>query len=150
MEIIIKAIGKEKSQEVKQLTKDYLVRTKWQITTIEHELTKTLSENEQKSHEGKWLINNVNENSFVYVLDERGQQFTSREFSEHLVDKMANNKNTYFLIGGAFGLSEEVKQQASKLVSFGKMTFPHKLVRLMLIEQLYRAYSIQNNHTYHK
>lgn len=150
MEIIIKALGKEKSKEIKLLTEEYLKRTKWQITIIENELNKSLSENEQKVAEGKWLISNIPDNSYVYVLDEKGEQFTSCEFAEHLGKKQGNYKILYFLIGGAFGLSEEVKKKASCLVAFGNMTFPHKLVRLMLTEQLYRAYSIISGHPYHK
>lgn len=150
MEIVIKALGKEKSKEIIQLTREYLMRTRWRISIIEHELNKNLSENEQKLQEGKWLISNIPDNTFIYVLDERGKQNTSHEFAESLVKNQSIYKNIYFLIGGAFGLSEEVKQKANALIAFGKMTFPHKLVRLMLVEQLYRAYSIANGHPYHK
>ena len=150
MEIVIKALGKEKSREIKQLAQEYLIRTRWHISVIEHELNKNLSENEQKLQEGKWLMSNIPDNTFIYVLDEKGKQYTSHEFSGALVKNQSIYKNIYFLIGGAFGLSEEVKQKANTLIAFGKMTFPHKLVRLMLVEQLYRAYSIVNGHPYHK
>jgi 23S rRNA (pseudouridine1915-N3)-methyltransferase len=150
MEIIIKAIGREKSLEIKKLSEEYLKMTKWRISIEEFELNKTLPQQEQKLQEGKLLLNNIPSNAYVYTLDEKGKQFTSPNFAMHLNERFNHSKGIYFLIGGAYGHSQEVKARANFLLSLSDLTFPHKLARLFLIEQLYRTYAIINNHPYHK
>jgi 23S rRNA (pseudouridine1915-N3)-methyltransferase len=150
MRIIIRVIGKERSKEINSLTAEYLKRTKWPIEIQELELNKSVSQEEQKILEGKLLLDKLPKSAYLCVLDEEGKQVSSKEFSGFLKDKFSNYKSVLFIIGGAFGLSEEIKKRANSKLSLGEMTYPHKLVRLMLIEQLYRAYSIVNNLPYHK
>lgn len=84
------------------------------------------------------------------VLDERGEQLTSREFAERLRRWLERPSPLVFVVGGADGLNEEVRAEADLLLSLGKMTFAHRLVRLMLAEQLYRAVSILEGRPYHR
>ena len=79
-----------------------------------------------------------------------GKEMTSVEFSNKINNILIENSNLTFIIGGSYGLSQEIKQQAKLHMSFSKMTFPHQLFRVMLLEQIYRAYKIMNNESYHK
>jgi len=89
--------------------------------------------------------------AFVFALCVEGQQLTSEEFSQKLEKiYLSEKKGIYFVIGGSDGLPQEVKSAADMKLSFSKMTFPHRLAKIMLLEQLYRALSIQNNRSYHK
>ena len=94
-------------------------------------------------------LNNLN-NSFNFVLDEYGKEFTSIELSEK-ISKIATEGNSTitFVIGGSLGLSKQVKESANVLLSFSKLTFPHQMIRIFLLEQIFRAFKINNNETYH-
>lgn len=87
---------------------------------------------------------------FNIVLDSQGIMLSSEEFADKMATIMQNNSTITFIIGGSCGLSDKVKKQADLLMSFGKITFPHELMRLVLIEQIYRAFTINNNLPYHK
>ena len=104
------------------------------------------SKNQQIAYESKVLIEKIGKNSFI-CFDKIGQKMTSEEFSKKL---NKSNEKTFLVIGGAFGLSEEIKKRASKIVSFSDMEFSHEVFRVMLLEQIYRAYCIFNNHPYHQ
>jgi 23S rRNA (pseudouridine1915-N3)-methyltransferase len=104
------------------------------------------SKNQQIAYESKALIEKIGKNSFI-CFDKIGQKMTSEEFSKKL---NKSNEKTFLVIGGAFGLSEEIKKRASKIVSFSDMEFSHEVFRVMLLEQIYRAYCIFNNHPYHQ
>lgn len=97
------------------------------------------------------ILNHIKENSYIIALDLKGKQYSSEEFSEKL-SQIALNKNSYitFLIGGTLGMSANLLNQANELVCFSKMTFPHQLIRVFLLEQLFRSFKIQNNETYHR
>lgn len=84
----------------------------------------------------------------VFVCDSRGEQFTSEDFSKKLIKSFDNNDCVTFIIGSSYGLSEKIK--SNSLISFSKMTFPHHLMRIFLEEQIYRAFCINNNISYHK
>lgn len=88
---------------------------------------------------------------FVFVLDEKGTLFNSKEFSSK-IEKigLSGNSEICFVIGGSNGLSEKIKKQSNQVISFGKMTFPHQLMRVILIEQIYRAFTIIQGSSYHK
>ena len=104
------------------------------------------SKNQQIAYESKALIEKIGKNSFI-CFDKIGQKMTSEEFSKKL---NKSNEKTFLVIGGAFGLSEEIKKRASKIVSFSDMEFSHEVFRVMLLEQIYRAYCIFYNHPYHQ
>ena len=87
----------------------------------------------------------------LYVLDERGQQPTSREFAGQLQKRMVRGDSSFaFVIGGALGLDERVRKAAASTLALSKMTLPHELARVMLFEQLYRAMTIHRGEPYHK
>ena len=102
-----------------------------------------------KQAEGNKILSFV-KNSYVISLDLKGKQYTSEEFSDKLEKLSLNNSSISFIIGGSLGLSNEVINKSNELICFSKMTFPHQLIRVFLLEQLFRAYKIQNNETYHR
>ena len=103
-----------------------------------------------KNMEGKKILSNI-KNSCVISLDLKGKQFSSEEFSNKINNISLNyNSSITFIIGGSLGLSEEVLSHSNELIRFSKMTFPHQLIRVFLLEQIYRAFIILNNETYHK
>ncbi len=111
---------------------------------------KNLSEEEQKRKEGELILKNVGTSDFMVLLDEKGNQFTSKEFSNYLQKRMNSGiKNLVFLIGGPYGFSQPVYDRSNDTISLSKMTFSHQMVRLFAIEQLYRAFTILRNEPYH-
>ena len=129
MKIQIVTPWKQKDAELLALEKKYIKRTPWQIEMRE---VKSLDAAELKG--------------FVIALDERGQNLSTTELAQKLKDK----PQVSFVIGEADGLSDAVRSRADLLLSFGKLTWPHKLVRVMLSEQIYRIWSVHNNHPYHR
>lgn len=104
----------------------------------------------QKQAEGTAILANVQPSDHLVLLDERGRQYTSREFATFIEQKgVAGVRNLIFVVGGPYGFSEEVYKRANTLLSLSKMTFPHELVRLLFVEQIYRAYTITANMPYH-
>lgn len=101
--------------------------------------------------EGKKLIAKIPKDAYVIALEIEGKEYSSTEFAE-LIDKIGTYESSkiVFLIGGSLGLSNEVKQLSKKGLSFSKMTFPHQLMRIVLAEQIYRAFTILNHVAYHK
>lgn len=103
-----------------------------------------------KLEEGKKLLSSIQSNDFVVLLDEKGKQYTSLQFAEFVENKMAfGGGNLVFIVGGAFGFSQEVYARANAKLSLSKLTTSHQLVRLFFLEQLYRAFTIMHNHPYH-
>jgi len=151
MKINILSIGKFKDENCESLFLEYKKRTKFDITLKELNLKKNFEGEKLKEEEGKLLLQNINNNSKTIVLDERGKIISTIEFCD-LITKYQNNSigEVNFIIGGAEGLSQEVRDKADFILSFGKMVFPHLFVRVMLMEQLYRVYTLQNGHPYHK
>ena len=92
----------------------------------------------------------ITERDYIVTLEIEGEQFTSEEFAEKINNIMIENSNLVFIIGGSYGLSQKIKDKAKIHLSFSKMTFPHQLFRVLLLEQIYRAYKINNNESYHK
>ena len=106
--------------------------------------------NEIKNKECNKIIQNIKKDSYVICLDLKGKQFSSEEFSQKL-DNIALNFNSSitFIIGGTLGLNQDVLSLSNEKICFSKMTFPHQLIRVFLLEQLFRAFKISNNETYH-
>ena len=112
--------------------------------------TKNLSENEQKKQEGEIILKKITPSDILVLLDETGVRYSSVDFSVFLQQQMLQgNKQMIFVIGGAYGFSQEVYQRKNYLVSLSAMTFSHQMVRLIFLEQLYRAASILKNEPYH-
>jgi 23S rRNA (pseudouridine1915-N3)-methyltransferase len=150
MQINIHCIGKMRSSDLQMLMAEYLKRIKWPITTKEVICNKPLPKEQLCRVEGEMLLSGCPD-GFIIVLDEKGQHMDSKEFAA-LLDKVdkSNHKKLYFLIGGAHGHDAATLKKANKVISLSKLTFPHQMVRLILVEQIYRAFTINNNHPYHK
>lgn len=133
------------SQRIERLSPSYAAQI---IPDVKQ--AKNLSESQLKSKEAEAILKKLDKNDFLVLLDENGQQFTSRQFAEKLdFWQQQQGKKIVFLIGGAFGFDEEVYERANAKVALSKLTFSHQLVRLIWAEQLYRALAILNNLPYH-
>ena len=108
------------------------------------------NENELKKKEGQLILGKLEQSDHVILLDDKGKSFSSLQFSEFLQQKMNSSlKSLVFVVGGAFGFSDEVYQRANSKLSLSKMTFSHQMVRLIFKEQLYRGFSILRGEKYH-
>lgn len=151
MKIKIICVGILKSGPEFDLMKEYLKRFNWQVEIIEIPVKKGLSGDALKIHEAKLILTHAPSNSPIIVLDERATSPTSPEFSRIIGNfQLKGDSQVIFCIGGADGLDESVRLRANKIISFGQMTWPHMLVRVLLIEQLYRAQQILAGHPYHR
>lgn len=111
--------------------------------------SKNLSEAMQKEKEGELILKGIEAKDFVVLLDERGRQFRSVEFARWLGDRMLTARQLTFVIGGPYGFSDAVYQRADFKMSLSPMTFSHQMVRLVFMEQLYRACTIMKGEPYH-
>ena len=160
MDIKIIAVGKIKEKFYKEAIDEYLKRmqayNKLEIIEVADEMAaETLSEKELeqvKEKEGESILGKISKEDYVVSLEILGKQMDSIEFAKFIENEMAQGfgRNLVFIIGGSNGLAKEVSQRSNKKLSFGKMTYPHQLMRVILTEQVYRAYRIINGHPYHK
>lgn len=147
-------MGKTANGYLKTGIEDYIGRLKNYvsieikvITDIKN--TRSLTEKQQKNKEGELILQNIKANS-AYLLDEGGKQYSSTAFAAFLEKKMIDSvKQIDFVIGGAYGFSENVYKKAQGKISLSKMTFSHQMVRLIFTEQLYRAFTIIKGEAYH-
>ena len=153
MEIKLIVVGKTKNHELINLISNYVKRinffNKFQIIEVNSIKTKKNSENEIKKIEGENILKKIKNNDLLFLLDEKGKNYNSRKFADFLKIKLKESKTIIFVIGGAFGFSKEVYAKSNGLISLSKMTFSHQIIRLFFTEQLYRAFTILNNHPYH-
>ena len=151
MNITLIAVGRVKAGPERDLFDQYRKRLQWPLELIEVEEKRPLSGTALQDREGALLLAKVPKGALVVALDEHGKALDSVAFAERLGGwRDQGQANIAFLIGGADGHSEAVRSRADMLLSLGKMTWPHMLVRAMFSEQLYRAWSILNNHPYHR
>jgi 23S rRNA (pseudouridine1915-N3)-methyltransferase len=155
MTIKLLAIGKTDSTHLQELITEYEQRLKHYIK-FELDIipdiknVKNLSEVQQKEKEGEAILKRLQPTDVLVLLDEHGKQHTSIEFSNYLQKKMnAGIKRMVIVIGGPYGFSEEIYQKARGKLSLSKMTFSHQMVRLFIVEQIYRAFTILKNEPYH-
>lgn len=112
--------------------------------------TKNMSELQQKQREAEVILNEIAPNDYVAVLDENGTQFTSRQFAEFIEKTtMQGARRLLFVVGGPYGFAPEIYQRANRKISLSQMTFSHQMVRLIFVEQLYRAFTILRGEPYH-
>ena len=112
--------------------------------------TKKMSEAEIKLKEGDLILNKISGADHIVLLDEKGKEFTSKQFSDLIKQKMIyGTKSLVFIIGGAYGFSDAVYKRANSKLALSQMTFSHQLIRLIFLEQLYRSFTIINNEPYH-
>ncbi len=109
-----------------------------------------LSQQQIKEREGEAIMKFLKQNDELILMDERGEEFTSEKFASYIEKKSIHGiKNVVFVIGGAYGFSEELYKRANEKISLSKMTFSHQMVRVIFLEQLYRAYTIIKGEPYH-
>lgn len=155
MNIKVLAIGRTDDKQLQQLIDLYVKRlshyVKFELDIIpDLKNTKNLSESQQKEKEGELILKKLSPTDMLVLLDENGKQFTSVEFSNYLQKRMNSGiKTLVFVIGGPYGFSEAVYAKAQGKVSLSKMTFSHQMVRLFVVEQIYRAFTILRNEPYH-
>jgi 23S rRNA (pseudouridine1915-N3)-methyltransferase len=147
-------IGKTKDSFIQKGITEYSSRLK-HYTNIQLTVLKDKSggksAQEAIESQGHQMLNAVPPGAVIVALDSRGQQFTSELFSKKIVNwELSSVKHVNYLIGGPDGISEKILQSSGLVLSFSKMTFTHDMVRMLLIEQLYRAYTIKNGEKYHK
>lgn len=112
--------------------------------------TRNINEAKQKELEGTSILSALSNSDLVVVLDEKGKEYTSREFARFISDKMlASVQRLVFVVGGPYGFSEKVYERANAKISLSKMTFSHEMVRLFFVEQIYRAMTILQGEPYH-
>jgi 23S rRNA (pseudouridine1915-N3)-methyltransferase len=155
MKITLLTVGKTDKDWVKQGIDIYATRMKhyfpFSIVEIpELKNASSLSEDQIKTKEGELILKNIKPTEDVILLDERGREFSSIEFAKTLQDKISYiGKDIVFVIGGAYGFSDAVRQRANSKISLSKMTFSHQMVRAIFVEQLYRAFTIMKGEPYH-
>lgn len=152
MEINLVCVGSIKEKYLQLAIEEYLKRIKAfaKINIFEIKERNTTDALKNLKEEGKDILNIVND-GYVITLEINGEQIDSISFSEE-IDKyfLYNNKKLYFVIGSSCGLDNEVIKRSNKALSFSKLTFPHQLMRVIFLEQIYRLFSILNNNKYHK
>lgn len=158
MKITIISVGKIKEKYLVNGIKEYTKRlsryAKLELIEVRDEKApETLSTKEieaVKNQEGKRILSRLKD-SFIITLAIEGKMLSSEEFAEKIEDiKTYHHSHITFIIGGSLGLSRDVLKQSNFLLSFSKMTYPHQLMRLILLEQIYRSFRINNNEPYHK
>jgi len=146
--------GKTKIPYIEEGLRDYLGRLKHYIsgeTLIVPDLknTKSLSESDIRKREGENIIKVLPHSNIIVLLDERGKEYNSVELSHFLNKKMLEGRDLCFVVGGAYGFSEDLYKIADTKLSLSKMTFSHQMIRMILAEQIYRAFTILRNEPYH-
>lgn len=107
-------------------------------------------ENEIKTKECNNIINHIKKDSYIISLDLTGKEFSSEQFSKNIENISMESSQITFIIGGSLGLTQEILNMSNQKICFSKMTFPHQLIRVFLLEQLFRAFKISNGETYHR
>lgn len=159
MKITILCVGKVKEKFYRDAIDEFFKRLsrycKLEIIEVADEKTEEQASETEirivKEKEGERLLKNIKEDAYVITLCIDGKQLDSEELSEKM-EKLGvqGTSHIYFVIGGSLGLSENIIKRADFKLSFSKMTFPHQLMRVILLEQIYRGYRIMNHEPYHK
>lgn len=150
--IKIICIGKIKEQFFKEAIDEYLKRlSKYtKIEIIELQDINNDNINIILEKERDLILDKIKEKEYIITLEIEGKGLSSIDLSNKINELQINNSNITFIIGGSYGLHQDIKDKSNYKLSFSKLTFPHQLFRIMLLEQLYRSYKILNNETYHK
>ena len=155
MKVSFLQMGKTDQKYIIEGVKDYSERIKhyipFEILSLKDiKKSKSSDRDKVKKTEGVEILKRLSKEDYVILLDESGKEYTSIEFSSFLKNKIyAGFKKLVFVSGGSFGFSEDVYKRADEQVSLSKLTFPHQLVRLIFLEQLYRAFTIIKGVPYH-
>lgn len=155
MKFALLTVGKTDRDWVKQGLDIYVSRLRHYVPFTMTEIPElknvsSLSKEQIKSKEGELILKNIRPTDEVILLDEHGREFSSVEFAKQLQDRISYSvKDIVFVIGGAYGFSEEVYRRANSKISLSRMTFSHQMVRAIFAEQLYRAFTIIKGEPYH-
>lgn len=143
-------VGKVKEKFFVDAIKEYCKRiskyTKLEIIEVADEALESVA----MKKEGERILSKIKDNDYVVTLEIEGNGLSSVEFAKKMDNNFNSNKNLTFVIGGSYGLDDSVKSRSDYKLSFSKFTFPHQMFRVLLLEQIYRAYKINNNENYHK
>lgn len=154
MNLQIISVGRVKSPWIKQGIEHYVkLLSRYAQTTlvsVKEADSSSLSPEKVQVEEGKRLSERLDQHALRFVLDETGRQFTSRQLADYLKKSLTRYPSFQFVIGGAFGLSDDLKRRGNVNLSLSRMTLPHELTLVVLLEQLYRALSINRGSKYHK
>ncbi len=150
--IKIIAVGNLKEDYLKKAEAEYLKRlSKYvEVKIIEIKEEGLVEESKALKLEGEKISKCLSNKDYIFIMDINGTNLTSVDFADKINKTLITNSNLTFIIGGSYGIFEELKKQANFKLSFSKMTFPHQMFRIMLLEQIYRGYKINNNEKYHK
>ncbi|MGX1023545.1 23S rRNA (pseudouridine(1915)-N(3))-methyltransferase RlmH [Flavobacterium sp. CS20] len=155
MNIKLLQIGQTKQNEIESLIQHFQKRLQhfinFEIVSLpDIKNTKSISEDQQKSKEAELFLKHLSTSDWVVLLDEKGKSLTSRDFAKFYQNKMnAGTKTLCFLIGGPYGFSKDIYRRAHQKIALSPMTFTHEMIRLIYVEQTYRAFSIIHNLPYH-
>ena len=148
--IEIIAVSRAKNGPHSDILNDYAKRIQWPLKIHEVE-SKIKNPSQMQQDECEKICKLLTSDSVKIIMDERGKTLTSRNFASVIDDYRVNHQGTIqFVIGGADGLTDTIRQQAHRKISFGQQTWPHMLARIMLLEQIYRAQQILSGHPYHR
>lgn len=150
MDLTIIAVGRLKSGPEASLIGEYRKRLPWNVTIQEVEERRPITGPERQAREADLILAAIPAGAELVALDERGKSMPSAAFAAFVGDCRDQGRPLAFVIGGADGLHQRVRDRAARLLSFGPMTWPHAFARVMLVEQLYRAHTILTGHPYHK
>jgi len=155
MKIVLVVLGKTNEKYLIEGISDYQKRLKHYINFEIVEIlniknVKNFSEKQLIRKEGEMILKQINTSDYLVLLDDQGNDFSSPSFAEKLQQWMiSGKKRLVFVVGGAYGFSQEVYNRGNEKLSLSRMTFSHQMVRLFFVEQLYRGYTILNNEPYH-
>ncbi len=153
LQIVVLAVGKMKERHYREAEAEYSKRLQAFASLVVEEVPDEPDDRAERGMtlEGTRVLERIRERDQVIALDARGKRFTSEGFAAHLEERFARGASRYvFVIGGSRGLDRRVKERADLLLSFSDFTFPHQLMRVILLEQLYRAFQILRGAKYHK
>lgn len=148
MKIYLVTVGKIKNKSYIAEIENYLKQIPYQVQIIE---IKDEPTKEGMKKEKEAILKKIPKNSYIICLDRKGKEYSSIKFSSFLENLInTKNKDIVFIIGGSYGIDYDLLVYANEKISFSKLTFPHQLMRVILVEQIYRAFKIMENHPYHK
>ena len=154
IKVKILGVGSIKEKFLKEAINEYLKRltrfAKVEIIEVDETKIQNKSEEQVKKEEGERLLKRIGQDEFVFLLDLKGESTSSEELAQKINDLINKGISPLtFVIGGTLGLSEEVRKRANIKLSISKMTFTHQMCRMIVLEQIYRAFKIINNEEYH-
>lgn len=155
MNIKLLVVGKTVKGFVSEAAEEYIKRLKHYINFRVEVIpdvknASSLSSSQLKEKESELILKHISEEDCIILLDEKGKEFSSKEFASFIQQKMNQSiKSLVFIVGGAFGFDEKIKQRYTNKISISRMTFSHQMIRVLFVEQLYRAFTILKNEPYH-